>query len=159
MGRLRSYIVHPLLEQSCSGVGSCHLCNPFFCRIFQGLDRKNRLGDNCQILAVRRDNCQIGQLSYRTTVSEDNCRIRQLSVRTTVSGDNCQWRQLSVGTTVIGPTVSTPWTTVRGNCQSYEKSSNCTQCLSLSPFHKPLPPGPDPIGEKNRPRRRRADDK
>ena len=33
---------------------------------------------------------------------------------------------------------------------------DCTQCLSLSPFHKPLPPGPDPIGEKNRPRRRRA---
>ena len=36
---------------------------------------------------------------------------------------------------------------------------DCTQCLSLSPFHKPLPPGPDPIGEKNRPRRRRAVDK
>ena len=27
-------------------------------------------------------------------------------------------------------------------------NSNCTQCLSLSPFHQPLPPGPDPIGEK-----------
>ena len=25
------------------------------------------------------------------------------------------------------------------------------QCLSLSPFHKPLPPGPDPIGEKTAP--------
>ena len=35
-------------------------------------------------------------------------------------------------------------------------NSNCTQCVSLSPFHKPLPPGPDPIGEKNRPRRRRV---
>ena len=80
MGRLRSYIVHPLLEQSCSGVGSCHLCNPFFCRIFQGLDRKNRLGDNCQILAVRSDNCQIGQLSDRTTVSGDNRQWGQLSV-------------------------------------------------------------------------------
>ena len=71
------------------------------------------LADNCQILAVRSDNCQIGQLSDRrtvrsdncqcgqlsdrTTVSADNCRIRQLSVRTTVSGDNCQWGQLSVG--------------------------------------------------------------
>ena len=39
------------------------------------------VADNCQILAVRSDNCQIGQLS----------------VRTTVSGDNCQWGQLSVG--------------------------------------------------------------
>ena len=28
---------------------------------------------------------------------------------------------------------------------------DCTQCLSLSPFHKPLPPGPDPIGEKTAP--------
>ena len=27
---------------------------------------KSRLGDNCQILAVRSDNCQIGQLSDRT---------------------------------------------------------------------------------------------
>ena len=40
----------------------------------------NGLEDNCQILAVRSDNCQCGQLS----------------VRTTVSGDNCQWGQLSV---------------------------------------------------------------
>ena len=40
-----------------------------------------RLGDNCQILAVRSDNCQIGQLSMGTTVN----------------GDNCQWGQLSVG--------------------------------------------------------------
>ena len=30
-------------------------------------------------------------------------------------------------------------------------NSNCTQCLYLSPFHQPLPPGPDPIGEKNAP--------
>ena len=50
-----------------------------------------RLGDNCQILAVRSDNCQIGQLSDRTTVSADNCQWGQLSVETTVSGDNCQW--------------------------------------------------------------------
>ena len=56
-----------------------------------------RLADNCQILAVRSDNCQIGQLSDRTTVSADNCQIGQLSVRTTVSGYNCQWGQLSVG--------------------------------------------------------------
>merc|ERR1712240_113522 len=35
-------------------------------------------------------------------------------------------------------------------------NSNCSQCLSLSPFHQPLPLGPDPIGEKNRPRRRRG---
>ena len=55
------------------------------------------LGDNCQILAVRSDNCQIGQLSDRTTVRLDNCQIGQLSVGTTVSGDNCQWGQLSVG--------------------------------------------------------------
>ena len=51
------------------------------------------LADNCQILAVRSDNCQ----------------IRQLSVGTKVSGDNCQWRQLSVGTAVSGPTVSGNW--------------------------------------------------
>ena len=48
-----------------------------------------------------------------------------------------------------------PYQTIRGNCQSFEKTvrknSNCTQCLSLSPFHKPLPLGPDPIGEKNCP--------
>ena len=49
------------------------------------------LGDNCQILAVRSDNCQWGQLSVGTTVSGDNCQWRQLSVETTVSGDNCQW--------------------------------------------------------------------
>ena len=55
------------------------------------------VADNCQILAVRSDNCQIGQLSDRTTVSGDNCQWRQLSVETTVSGDNCQWGQLSVG--------------------------------------------------------------
>ena len=61
------------------------LCNIFF-----------SLGDNCQILAVRSDNCQIGQLSVRTTVSADNCQWGQLSVGTTVSGDNCQWGQLSV---------------------------------------------------------------
>ena len=40
----------------------------------------NRLADNCQILAVRSDNCQIGQLSDRTTVSGDNCQCGQLSV-------------------------------------------------------------------------------
>ena len=50
-----------------------------------------RLGDNCQILAVRSDICKIGQLSDRTTVSADNCQIRQLSDRTTVRSDNCQW--------------------------------------------------------------------
>ena len=55
------------------------------------------LGDNCQILAVRSDNCQIGQLSDRTTVRSDNCQWGQLSDRTTVSGDNCQCGQLSVG--------------------------------------------------------------
>ena len=33
-----------------------------------------RLADNCQILAVRSDNCQIRQLSDRTTVSADNCQ-------------------------------------------------------------------------------------
>ena len=55
------------------------------------------LGDNCQLSAVRSDNCQIGQLSDRTTVSADNCQIGQLSVRTTVSGDSCQCGQLSVG--------------------------------------------------------------
>ena len=49
------------------------------------------LGDNCQILAVRSDNCQWGQLSVGTTVSGDNCQWRQLSVETTVSGDSCQW--------------------------------------------------------------------
>ena len=27
-------------------------------------------------------------------------------------------------------------------------NSNCTQCLSLYPFHQLLPPGQDPIGEK-----------
>ena len=32
------------------------------------------LADNCQILAVRSDNCQIGQLSVGTTVSGDNCQ-------------------------------------------------------------------------------------
>ena len=56
-----------------------------------------RLGDNCQILAVRSDICKIGQLSDRTTVSADNCQIRQLSDRTTVRSDNCQIGQLSVG--------------------------------------------------------------
>ena len=54
------------------------------------------LADNCQTLAVRSDNCQIGQLSDRTTVSADNCQGGQLSVRTTVSADNCQCGQLSV---------------------------------------------------------------
>ena len=41
----------------------------------------NWLGDNCQILAVRSDNCQIGQLSVETTVSGDNCQWA-----------NCQWK-------------------------------------------------------------------
>ena len=39
-----------------------------------------QLGDNCQILTVRSDNCQIGQLSDRTTVSGDNRQWGQLSV-------------------------------------------------------------------------------
>ena len=67
---------------------------------WQGTNNTNipsRLADNCQILAVRSDNCQIGQQSDRTTVSGDNCQWGQLSVETTVSGDNCQWGQLSVG--------------------------------------------------------------
>ena len=38
------------------------------------------LADNCQIISVRSDNCQIGQLSDRTTVRSDNCQW-----------DNCQW--------------------------------------------------------------------
>ena len=50
-----------------------------------------RLGDNCQILAVRSDICKIGQLSDRTTVRSDNCQIGQLSDQTTVRSDNCQW--------------------------------------------------------------------
>ena len=70
------------------------------------------LGDNCQILAVR----------------SDNCRCRQLSDRTTVSADNCQWGQLSVRTTVSGTTVSGPWTTVRGNCQCSEKTVRSYSC-------------------------------
>ena len=63
---------------------------------------KTRLGDNCQILAVRSDICKIGQLSNRTTVSADNCQIRQLSDRTTVRSDNCQIGQLSVGQLSVG---------------------------------------------------------
>ena len=63
---------------------------------------KCRLGDNCQILAVRSDICKIGQLSDRTTVSADNCQIRQLSDRTTVRSDNCQIGQLSVGQLSVG---------------------------------------------------------
>ena len=49
-----------------------------------------RLGDNCQILSVSSDNCQLGQLSARTTVSSDNCQLGHLSARTTVRPDNCQ---------------------------------------------------------------------
>ena len=53
-----------------------------------------------------------------------------------------------------------PWWTKNASHWAHNVgNSNCTQCLSLYPFHKPLPPGPDPIGEKNRPRRRRAADK
>ena len=52
----------------------------------------------------------------------DNCQL------STVSGDDCQCGQLSVGTTVSGPTVSRPWTTVRGNCQSYEKTVRSYSC-------------------------------
>ena len=52
----------------------------------------------------------------------DNCQL------STVSGDDCQCGQLSVGTTVSGPTVSRPWTTVRGNCQSYEKAVRSYSC-------------------------------
>ena len=55
-----------------------------------------RLGDNCQILSVSSDNCQLGQLSVRTTVSSDICQPGQLSDRTTVR-----------------------WATVRLNCQSF----------------------------------------
>ena len=52
----------------------------------------------------------------------DNCQL------STVRSDNCQCGQLSVGTTVSGPTVSRPWTTVRGNCQSYEKTVRSYSC-------------------------------
>ena len=99
-----------------------------------------RLGDNCQILAVRSGICKIGQLSDRTTVSADNCQIRQLSDRTTVRSDNCQIGQLSDRTTVSGTTVSGPWTTVRKNCQCSEKTVRSYSCpltnckiLQLSP--------------------------
>ena len=61
-----------------------------------------RLGDNCQILAVRSDICKIGQLSDQTTVSADNCQIRQLSDQTTVRSDSCQIGQLSVGQLSVG---------------------------------------------------------
>ena len=83
-----------------------------------------RLADNCQILAVRSDNCQWGQLSVGTTVSGDNCQWRQLSVETTVSGDNCQWRQLSVGTAVSGPTVS-------GNCKCFPGTETTVRSYSF----------------------------
>ena len=77
-----------------------------FCLFNKGQRRKickrNGLGDNCQILAVRSDICKIGQLSDRTTVSADNCQIRQLSDRTTVRSDNCQIGQLSVGQLSVG---------------------------------------------------------
>ena len=37
------------------------------------------LADICQILSVSSDNCQLGQLSARTSVSPDNCQTGQLS--------------------------------------------------------------------------------
>ena len=143
------------------------------------------LADNCQILAVRSDNCQIGHLSDRTTVSGDNCQWRQLSVGTAVSGptvsgnckcfpgtettvrsysfraDNCKILQFQGGQSLQFFPIGRRWQKVELNENDDELliNSNCTQCLSLSPFHKPLPLGPDPIGEKNRPRRRRAADK
>ena len=85
---------------------------------------KKGLADNCQILAVRSDNCQIGQLSVGTTVSGDDCQWRQLSVETTVNGDNCQWRQLSVGTAVSGPTVS-------GNCKCFPGTETTVRSYSF----------------------------
>merc|ERR1712173_170773 len=67
-----------------------------------------RLGDNCQILAVR----------------SDNCKIRQLSVGTTVRSDNCKIRQLSVGTAVSGPTVS-------GNCKCFPGTETTVRSYSF----------------------------
>ena len=66
------------------------------------------LGDNCQILAVR----------------SDNCKIRQLSVGTTVRSDNCKIRQLSVGTAVSGPTVS-------GNCKCFPGTETTVRSYSF----------------------------
>ena len=62
-------------------------------------------------------------MSIQPIFLDSNSRVRrQLSVIF------CQWEQLSVGTTVRGPTVSRPWTTVRGNCQSSEKTVRSCSC-------------------------------
>ena len=61
-----------------------------------------RLGDNCQLSAVRSYNCQIGQLSNRTTVSgpwttvRGNCQCSEKTVRSySCPLPNCQWKLFS----------------------------------------------------------------
>merc|ERR1712004_937249 len=83
--------------------------------------------------------------------------VRSYSFR----ADNCKILQSQGGQSLQSFPIGRRWQKLELNENDNELliNSNCTQCLSLSPFHKPLPPGPDPIGEKTRPRRRRAADK
>ena len=80
----------------------------YFCSGNENEGPENGLADNCQILAVR----------------SDNCKIRQLSVGTTVRSDNCKIRQLSVGTAVSGPTVS-------GNCKCFPGTETTVRSYSF----------------------------
>ena len=62
-----------------------HFCAVTFYIIYDKFVCTNKaregLGENCQLSAVRSDDCQIGQLSVETTVSGDNCQW-----------PNCQWK-------------------------------------------------------------------
>ena len=66
------------------------------------------LGDNCQILSVSSDNCQLGHLSARTTVRPDNCKVSNCQNPM----DNCQIK------------LSELWK----NCQSYGKTVSSDSC-------------------------------
>ena len=100
------------------------------------------LADNCQILAVRSDNCKIRQLSVGTAVSgptvSGNCKcfpgtettVRSYSFR----ADNCKILQFQGGQSLQFFPIGRRWQKLELNKNDNELliNSNCAQCLSLS---------------------------
>ena len=113
----------------------------------------SRLGDNCQILAVRSDICKIRQLSDRSTVSgttvsgpwttvRRNCQCSEKTVRSySFRSDNCKILQFRGGQSLQFFPISRRWQKVELNENNDELliNSNCTKCLSLFPFTSRCP--------------------